>query len=308
MSSSLIPSSNPSLSSSLNPVQSTDLVSAFDNLTLGLAKFCTLLSQQQPQCWVALSEDEQNLDPLKKAQSYYQDIWYRDQQDGRETRSCYGLVMANEEIILLAEEINLAKDDFKALVQKIQKTDKDFWLSQKAQLNTRHKTLRNQLYYTGLGRIHLKQLYRHIPILAHRPEKIGFTWYSNGRSIKKLSVAQAEAKLLAMGEDKSHIQQQLQKLNTLTQHEILAQIQTQVPVVRGNLVYKQLNEKGHVETIRKAMNVSLPLLVPEEGNPLLPKFNQIDEQPPIARTRIARSDFKICEEVFLPSLRVHRYI
>ena len=216
--------------------------------------------------------------------------------------------MANEEIISLAQDVNLAKDTFKTLVQQIQKTDKDLWLSQKAQLNTRHKTLRNQLYYTGLGRIHLKQLYRHIPILTHRPEKIGFTWYSNGRSIKKLTVAQAETKLLAMGEEKSHIQQQLQKLNTLPEHEILAQIQTQVPVVRANLVYKLLNEKGHIETIRKAMNVSLPLLVPQEKNRLLPVFNQIDEQPPIARTRIARSDFKICEEVFLPSLRVHRYV
>jgi len=298
----------PSASSSLNAVQSTDLVVAFDALAFGLAEFCDLLSQQQPHCWVALGESEQSLDPLKKARSYYQDIWYRDQQDGRETRSCYGLVMASEAMIVLAEEINLAKDRFKALVQQIQKTDKDLWLSQKAQLNTRHNTLRNQLYYTGLGRIHLKQLYRHIPILAHRPEKIGFTWYSNGRSIKKLTVAQAEIKLLAMGEDKTHIQQQLQKLNTLPQHEILAQIQTQVPVVRANLVFKLLNEKGHAETVRKAMNVSLPLLVPEESNPLLPTFNQIDEQPPAARTRIARSDFKICEEVFLPSLRVHRYI
>jgi len=297
-----------SLISDLNTVQSTDLIIAFDNLALGLSKFCNLLSQQQPRCWVALGEDEQNLDPLKKARSYYQDIWYRDQQDGRETRSCYGLVMANEEIISLAQEINSEKDNFKALVQSIQKTDKDLWLSQKAQLNTRHITLRNQLHYTGLGRIHLKQLYRHIPILAHRPEKIGFTWYSNGRSIKKLTVSQAETKLLAMGEDKPHVQQQLQKLNTLPEHEILAQIQTQVPVVRANLVYKLLNEKGHTETIRKAMNVSLPLLIPEEASPLLPKFNQIDEQPPAARTRIARSDFKICEDAFLPSLRVHRYI
>lgn len=297
-----------SLDLTLNTVQSTDLVLAFDELALGLAKFCDALNQQQPACWVALAEDEQNLNLLKKARSYYQDIWYRDQQDGRETRSCYGLVMANEEIISLAQDVNLAKDNFKTLVQQIQKTDKDLWLSQKAQLNTRHKTLRNQLYYTGLGRIHLKQLYRHIPILAHRPEKIGFTWYSNGRSIKKLTVAQAETKLLAMGEEKSHIQQQLQKLNTLPEHEILAQIQTQVPVVRANLVYKLLNEKGHIETIRKAMNVSLPLLVPQEKNRLLPVFNQIDEQPPIARTRIARSDFKICEEVFLPSLRVHRYV
>jgi hypothetical protein len=112
-------------------------------------------------------------------------------------------------------------------VQQVQKTDKDLWLSHKAQLNTRHQSLRNQLYYTGLGRIHLKQLYRHIPILTHRPEKIGFTWYSNGRSIKKLTITQAQNKLLAMGEEKSHIQQQLQKLNTLPEHEILAQTQTQ---------------------------------------------------------------------------------
>lgn len=292
----------------LNPIQSTDLVLAFDSLALGLAQFCELLNQQQPKCWVALGENEHNVNPLKKACSYYQDIWYRDQQDGRETRSCYGLVMANDKIITLAQDINLAKDTFKSLVQKIQKTDKDLWLSKKSQLNTRHQTLRNQLYYTGLGRIHLKQLYRHIPILSHRPEKVGFTWYSNGRSIKKLTVAQAEIKLLAMGEEKVHIQQQLQKLNTLPEHEVLAQIQTQVPVVRANLVYKLLNEKGHRETIRKAMNVSLPLLVPEESSPLLPSFNQIDEQPPMARTRIARSDFKICEEMFLPSLRVHRYL
>ena len=302
-----------SSSTSINSVQSTDLVSRFDTLTLGLSTFCQLLEQQKPHCWVALSDDEKSsqrpaLDHLRKARSYYQDIWYKDQQDGRETRSCYGLVMANEEIISLAREINVAKDEFKKLVQQVQKTDKDFWLSQKAQLNTRHQSLRNQLYYTGLGRIHLKQLYRHIPILEHRPEKIGFTWYSNGRSIKKLTVAQAGAKLLAMGEEKSHIQQQLQQLNTLAQHETLAQIQTQVPVVRANLVFKLLNEKGHAETVRKAMNVSLPLLVPEEENPLLPAFNEIDEQPPIARTRIARSDFKICEEVFLPSLRVHRYL
>jgi hypothetical protein len=295
-------------SNGINPIQSTDLVSAFDELALGLAEFCELLKQLNPRCWIALSDEEKDLGHLSKARSYYQDIWYKDQQDGRETRSCYGLVMANEEVIALATKINLAKDTFRNLVQKIQKTNKDLWLTQKAQLNVRHQTLRNQLYYTGLGRIHLKQLYRHIPVLKHRPEKIGFTWYSNGRSIKKLTVADAEAKLLSMGDDKTHIQQQLQKLNTLPEFEVLAQIQTQVPVVRANLVYRISNEKGHVETLRKAMNVSLPLLIPEDNSPFLPSFNQIDNEPPIARTRIARSDFKICEEVFLPSLRVHRYL
>ncbi len=292
----------------VNTVQSSDLVSAFDALTLKLAEFCTRLKQVNPAAWVALSEDEQTLEPLIKARRYYQDIWYQDQQDGRETRSCYGLVMANETLISQAQAVNQAKDRFKALVQNIQKTNKDYWLREKALLNQRHQNLRQQLHYTGLSRIHLKQLYRHIPILPQRPEKIGFTWYSNGRSIKKMSVASAQQKLLAMGEHKPHIQLQLQQLNTLPEHEILAQIQTQVPVVRANLVYKQLTEKGHVETVRKAMNVSLPLLVPEEGSPLLPSFNQIGDQPPEARTRIARCDFKICDEVFLPSLRVHRYL
>lgn len=289
-------------------IQSADIVQAFDNLALCLDAFCCNLKKQQPNCWVALSESEINVKHLDKACSYYQDIWYQDQQDGRETRSCYGLVMADQQLIDLAHTVNKAKDSFKALVQQVQVINKDWWLQEKSRLNSRHENLRQKLYFTGLSRIHLKQLYRHIPILPQRPEKIGFTWYSNGRSIKRLSVAQAQAKLLAMGEDKSHIQQQLQNLNTLPEHEVLAQIQTQVPVVRANLVYKILNDKGHSETVRKAMNVSLPILVPDENNPLLPSFNQIDDQPPAARTRVARSDFKICENAFLPSLRVHRYL
>lgn len=289
-------------------IQSTDLVSAFDDLALSLNAFCSELKKQQPNCWVALNHEEKNIKHIDKACNFYQDIWYKDQQDGRETRSCYGLVIANKCLLELASTANSAKDRFKALVQKIQKNDKDRWLTEKTFLNARHSNLRQQLYHTGYSRIHLKQLYRHIPILPYRPVKIGFTWYCNGRSIKRISVAQAQHKLLAMGEGKLHIQQQLKKLNTLPEHEVLAQIQTQVPVVRANLVYKLINDKGGSETIRKAMNVSLPILIPDENIDLLPSFNQIEDQPPAERTRIVRNDFKICEAVFLPSLRVHRYI
>ena len=160
-------------------VTSTDLVAAFDTLALALAEFCQQLKLQQPNCWVALSEGEEGLADLDKARSYYQDIWYKDQQDGRETRSCYGLVVANTGLLELAQAVNDAKDDFKQLVQRVQKNHKDWWLNEKSQLNKRHHNLRDQLYYPGLSRIHLKQLYRHIPILKQRPEKIGFTWYSN---------------------------------------------------------------------------------------------------------------------------------
>ena len=287
--------------------ESHELVSAFDDLATALSLFSSALRKQEPRCWVALSNDEMNINPIEKAASYYQDIWYRGDQDGRETRSCYGLVMANEELISLAKSVNDKKDAFKLLVQSVQKDNQDRWLALKAQLNKRHDNLRARLYFNGLARLHLKQAYRHIPILETWPEKIGFTWYSNGRSIKKLTVAQAEQKLINMGEGKDHIQAQLQKLNTLGEHELLAQIQNQVPVVRANLVFKHLNELGHSETIRKAMNVSLPLLIPSEKFPFLPKFNEISEQPPEQRTRIPRNDFKIEQDAFLPSLRAHRY-
>jgi len=287
--------------------ESHELVSAYDALAKSLDSFCSELQTQNPACWVAMDEGEDGIPHLTKAISYYRDIWYKGDQDGRETRSCYGLVLANQKLIELAQQTNQLKDEFKTHVQSIQKRDKDYWLALKAQLNKRHQNLREKLYFNGLARLHLKQAYRHIPILEQWPDKIGFTWYSNGRSIKKLSVEQAEKKLLAMGEDKAHIQAQLQKLYTLPEHEVLAQIQTQVPLVRANLVYKNLNDKGVSETTRKAMNVALPLLIPADKFPFLPEFNQISSTPPEERTRLPRNDFKIENDVFLPSLRTYRY-
>lgn len=286
---------------------STELVEAFDHLATQLSAFSASLRELSPRCWVAMSDDEESLDPLTKAATYYQDIWYKGEQDGRETRSCYGFVMASPALIEQAGQVNDAKDKFKSLVQRYQKNDKDRWLACKAQLNKRHQTLRERMYYTGLARLHLKQAYRHIPVLPACPQKIGFTWYSNGRSIKKITTEEAESRLLAMGEDKSHIQVQLQKLYTLPPDEILARIQTQVPLVRANLVYKTLNDRGIAETTRKAMNVSLPLLIPENDAGTLPVFNQISHEPPAERTRIPRNDFRIEDDVFLPSLRAHRY-
>lgn len=287
--------------------ESTELVEAFDNLAASLSEFTDCLLSESPRSWVALSEEEYNLPHLTKAASYYQDIWYKGEQDGRETRSCYGFVMASAEIIQRAETANASKDAFRNLVKAFQKSDKDLWLECKSQLNKRHQTLRERMYYNGLARLHLKQAYRHIPVLPDCPEKIGFTWYSNGRSIKKISVQEAEERLLAIGEDKPHVQIQLSKLHTLPPSETLARIQSQVPLVRANLVYKTLNERGSTDTLRKAMNVSLPLLIPENKAGTLPVYNEISHEPPTERTRIPRSDFKIEEEVFLPSLRVHRY-
>lgn len=289
----------------------SEIISAFDQLIGHSQQLVKTIQQHQPQAWLAMNDDEQknNIQPLTKCCAYYQDIWYQGNQDGRETRSCYGLVAANDTIIELARQVNQDKDSFRALIQQIQKNDKDSWLACKAQLNMRHQELQDTLYYSGLSRIHLKQIYRHIPILDERPDSIRFSWYTSGRSIKKISREQAEQKLLNIGEEKEHIQVQLNKLKSLAHNEVLAQIQNQAPVVRANLVYKKIDgEKNISETIRKAMNVSLPILIAQQEQELLPSFNQISEQPPEQRTRQQRSDYKISHQVFLPSLRAHRYL
>jgi len=40
---------------------------------------------------------------------------------------------------------------------------------------------------------------------------------------------------------------------------------------------------------------------------LLPEFNQIATEPPQERTRQRRSDQRVSDEAFLPSIRVHLY-
>ncbi|MBQ0757087.1 MAG: DNA replication terminus site-binding protein, partial [Amphritea sp.] len=102
----------------------------------------------------------------------------------------------------------------------------------------------------------------------------------------------------------SHIQLQLQAVGNLRPGDMLAQIQTQVPVIRANMLWKQ-----EEQMLRKARNTSLPIIVAlDDENPSLPEYNEPPLIPPEARSRLERSDLKIDPQPFLPSLRAHRYL
>jgi hypothetical protein len=51
----------------------------------------------------------------------------------------------------------------------------------------------------------------------------------------------------------------------------------------------------------------MPLFVPLKKGEQLPGFNVPEKYPPEERTRPIRSDAKIEDDVFLPSLHIHRY-
>ncbi len=228
------------------------------------------------------------------------DLWYRGQQDGRETRSRHGLILADDTTQSLIHAINASKERFRQHVNA-EKADRKHWKERLQTLQEQPTSLREKLIVAGLNRIHLKQCFRHIPLLEEAPSKVGFSWYAHGRSIKILSTEEAESRLLAIGDDKPHIQIQLAKLGQLSPDTRLAQTQTLAPVVRANLVFGQGDDKR-----RKAMNVSLPLFVPDTTG-VLPHHNRITPEPPLERTRQARADQRISDEPFLPSIRVYTY-
>jgi hypothetical protein len=154
------------------------LISDFDALVSDTHTLCVALRKNTFKLWVPLSDiDEQlGLTAIDKVCNSLQDFWYQDGQDGRETRSSFGLVPATPEQIDLAIKINGQKERFKTCIKTLQKSNKEDWLTLKGQLGRAHPTLRQSLRYSGLSRLHIKQTWRHIPVIERTPIRAGFNW------------------------------------------------------------------------------------------------------------------------------------
>lgn len=274
-----------------------ELHHSFKLLTDHLSELHNKLLKQKPIHWLPLNAQEETYsDSLNVLTGLLGDLWYQGNQDGRKTRARHGIVLADNELLEMVKKINQQKDHFRKTVKSTrEELSATEWVEEYGKLG--QVNLRDALQHSNLTRVHLRQCYRHIPLLEEHPQTIGFSWYVSGRSIRKLSVEQAEEALIALGEEKPHIKLQLQKLNQLPAYADLAQMQSLAPVVRANIVF---------ESSRKAMNTSLPLFIPDTGTGL-PKFNKIELTPPEVRSRKTRADSKVDPEPFLPSIRVHLY-
>ena len=283
----------------------SELTDRFNQLVNDVEILCYRIRQSELPIWIPLSEEEhaRGISEKEKACQYFQDFWYQDGQDGRETKSCFGLIAVEGHILELALAINEQKEAFKQQIKALQKDHKESWLDLRGQLGRSHPKLREQLRYSGLSRLHIKQTWRHIPVIERTPVRVGFNWYQSGRSIQKITVKQAQEALLKMDTTSDHIQTQLNQLNQFAEHEPLAKVQLLAPTMRANLFYEDASGP-----LRQAMNVSLPILFKASDDGALPAHNNPTLEAPTERQRKVRSDRKIEEEPFLPSIRVHRYI
>jgi hypothetical protein len=272
------------------------LFKQFEALRASMRDFSKTLENEHNTIWLA---NWHSLGTNATIEDVLFDLWYQDDQDGRETRMYPGLVGITPHQITYANEINQSKDRFRKIVQKIKEEDSIFWREIQGKLAKRYKTLNVQMSREGLSRIHLKQVFRHLPLVVSRPEKVGFSWYTSGRSIQRITTKQAYDLLCKLNTESNHIQIQLQRLAALPSNEPLARVQKQAPVLRANIVFANKQ--------RRSLNVSLPLLFPNEGQIDLPDFSIPPETPPTERQRLVRSDNRIEDEAYLPSIRVHRY-
>ncbi|WP_404413320.1 DNA replication terminus site-binding protein [Vreelandella aquamarina] len=281
---------------------------AFDQLIEALEQVVTRFQQGPQAIWrfdgpAGDGASGNRIDNVSWLRQALLDMWHAHGQDGRETRNYIGLVAADDALLAAVDEANLAKADMAACLQRIKAQSTGMLSDAKAHLPRRHPDVEQVLEKTGLARLHLKQCWRKLPVAEAPVSRVRFAWYSSGRSIKKLSVRDAEQKLLALDSEAAHIRIQLRKLAGIPSGEILAQVQAQAPLMRANLFFTEPLEDGHT---RRALNAAMPIFVPSHDG-RLPHTNKPPPTPPDARTRARRRDEKLESDIFLPSLRVFRY-
>lgn len=277
-----------------------NLLDAYEQLEASLISFTSQLPAAT--CSTTLFVDDQLNTPLHAAE-HVAKIWYERSGDGRRTDNLYGFIAVKPSLIPLVHQLNQHKQTFQQAVTQFRKDQGEpgpllFKLFQ----DKRDSTLHRLLSHTGNARLNLRQSYRQVPVLDSTPQKIRFSWYSNGRSMTRMSVQEAEARLLKMDLSQMHIQMQLEALARIPQSESLVRIQPQAPVMRANIFWRQ-----DEQYLQKARNCPLPIIFPLEDEQPIPEYNRPPETPPEARSRQFRSDLQIEPEPYLPSLRVHRY-
>lgn len=280
----------------------SQLDSCFDLLVNSLARLAEMLEEANLPCWMLGSDNATaSREHLLFA---LQDLWYLDGQDGRVTRSYPGLVVCNAAIWEQLASVNYCKVSFSYALDAIRKESPDLLPDARLGLAARHPKLHAHLSAEGLARLHLKQTWRQIPGCATPLTQVRFSWYSSGRSIRRVSYKEAVDRLERMNTEAPHIKLQLQKLAGITEATPLAQVQNQAPLMRANLFFD--NQLPGLPN-RQAMNVAMPLFVlTKDGR--LPPYNIPSLTPPEKRTRAKRSDARLEDEPFLPSIRVFKYI
>lgn len=268
-----------------------DVLDTFLVLQSTLQTLCEAITKESElAAWV--QEESQNtlfmgdLTAREKANLLFKQLEYQDQQAPREIIVLPGFIGASKATLDKVLAVNEAKDQFKKSMLALKASAKPTSLAQ-------------TMAQMGMARLHLKQCYRKIPILACAPQKISWTW-AHTKSIKRISVAKASELLSKKGEDLG-IQIQLQKLHSLAANEELAIVQELAPHLRANIVLSDEN------TSRLMIKGPVPIFFPCSHETPFPAFKVPLKKTLRDEKRSIRNDVRLDPTPFLPAIRAHRY-
>jgi len=238
--------------------------------------------------------------------TFIEQLEYLDGQDPKETLLGPGLIAASSETIASVAKLNIAKENFKAAILRLRHSQTNYDTSllheqMETLLKKRECTLASNLKRIGLARLHLKQCYRLLPILPKHPFSVAWTW-ANTKAIRRVSIDDAKNMLAKQGTD-DKIKQQMKKLSTLSDNEVLAVVQELAPHLRANVLFKTLQCSE-----RKMFKGPVPIFFPFQASEPFPQVKPPKSKQTRDSNRLQRNDTKLEAEPFLPTIHVHRYM
>ncbi len=213
-----------------------------------------------------------------------------------------GLLCASKETVAAIEQLNLAKDRFKATVQSVKggvkKTSKalQHMIQANAKL-TRDKRLASALKAMGALSFDLRTCYAHVRVLPANTQSVSWTWAMKHKRIVKFTVPEAFELVSRMADDNARLAAEIQ-LKQLSASGILIQEIDMPPQLKANIKYLDVSE----QLIKKSITVSGVLIAPQETLPV----TLWRDQPKVQGIRIGRPKLREAE-VFIPTLGLYRY-
>lgn len=280
------------MTKTLDPLTHYKVSEELERLMSHLNELGKAIGQRRPTTWMGWLEQG---DPVRQAGLAINDVWREDGPlDPRQTPTRPGLIAAGKDLCALAEEVNEAKSAFADIISALSRKDRRA-LSFREEALALDEGRREVLKRRGLGALSIKSACRKIVVVNEPVARAGFTWSSRSRSIKRVSVRQIQQWLIEHNRENAP---EARALLGLDEGEVLAQIQTQAPMLRVNLVL----ESGR----RLTRRAQLPLFLINET--MLPIHNEPYPCPPTEDARLPRSDQRRDMEPFIPSLRLYRYL
>ena len=289
-----------------------EVIRLFKQLNIELLAFSEAFQAEGSlPAWV--QNHEAGAESRAAALNYYRAVWYEDGQPSKSTVGEPGLVAASPAVIEQAKQLNDCKERFKEAITELRKHLKPAEANHfvDKELNGRNAALANSLKAAGIGRLHLKQAYRKLPLLDHRPDKVSFTWAQKGKAIRQITKADARQmlhKVRACEDDP--IVYQINALETeVADQEVLARVQSVTPHLRANTVRQLAPGIGRTKAVydRKMVHAYLPILFPfDPTKPALPQYKEpsLEPEPSI---RFGRSGTLLEKRAFLEAIHVYRY-